>query len=88
MRVPASGSASFHGPSPLDGTALLAGVDLLARPDQADDHAPARDSLGELDEMLGFRETLPMLRMLLGDHRGVKRALCFIEDQDVFRGTR
>jgi len=27
-----------------------------------------------------------MLRVLLGDHRGVEGALCFIEDEDVFRG--
>src|SRR5450759_717350 len=85
MRMPTSDAAPFHGPPPLDGTPFLAGVDFLACPDQADDHAPARDSLRELDEVLGLGETVPVLRVLLSDHRGVKGALSFIEDQDVLR---
>ena len=75
-----------HFPPPLDAigsTPLFTDVDLLARPDKPNDYAPTGHAPSELDEVLGLGPTIPVLRMLLRNHRGIERPLCLVEDQHV-----
>src|SRR5687768_4147365 len=83
MNGPLGGTrGSFDGATPLDQPALLAYVDLLAAPDQADDDTPIGNALGKLHKVLRLRLVdAVVVSMSHADHIGVERALRFVEDE-------
>ena len=71
--------------APLTNSRLFADMDLLARPDEANDHAPLRDTLCELNEVLWFRLAIALAAMRCGYLRCVERSLSLIENEHMFR---
>ena len=62
-------------------------MDLLARPDQANDNAPLGNPLGECDEVLRLGFPVAATSMYLSDLGRVEGSLSLVKDQHVFRGN-